>query len=87
METIGNLIDKLTVTNINKGDTLKWYFGSKSDLTNVSNKTFLDTKKLENSEYTENETGGKITFAPLEEEPLIKDLMKYNLGKHDFFIP
>jgi len=48
---------------------------------------FLDTKKLENSEYTENETGGKITFAPLEEEPLIKDLMKYNLGKHDFFIP
>jgi hypothetical protein len=37
---------KLTVTNINKGDTLKWYFGSKSDLTNVSNKTFLDTTKL-----------------------------------------
>ena len=37
---------KLVVTNINKGDTLKWYFGSKSDLTNVSNKTFLDTTKL-----------------------------------------
>jgi len=37
---------KLTVTNINKGDTLKWYFGSKSDLTNTSNKTFLDTTKL-----------------------------------------
>jgi hypothetical protein len=37
---------KLTVTNINKGDTLKWYFGSKSDLTNVSNRTFLDTTKL-----------------------------------------
>jgi len=37
---------KLTVTNINKGDTLKWYFGTKSDLTNVSNKTFLDTTKL-----------------------------------------
>jgi hypothetical protein len=37
---------KLTVTNINKGDTLKWYFGAKSDLTNVSNKTFLDTTKL-----------------------------------------
>jgi hypothetical protein len=37
---------KLTVTNINKGDTLKWYFGSKSDLTNVTNKTFLDTTKL-----------------------------------------
>jgi len=37
---------KLTVTNINKGDTLKWYFGTKSDLTNVSTKTFLDTTKL-----------------------------------------
>jgi hypothetical protein len=37
---------KLTVTNINKGDTLKWYFGSKSDLTNVSNRIFLDTTKL-----------------------------------------
>jgi len=37
---------KLTVTNINKGDTLKWYYGSKSDLTNVSSKTFLDSTKL-----------------------------------------
>ena len=37
---------KLTVTNINKGDSLKWYYGSKSDLTNVSNKTFTDSTKL-----------------------------------------
>ena len=37
---------KLTVSNINKGDTLKWYYGTKSDLTNVTNKTFTDTTKL-----------------------------------------
>jgi len=37
---------KLTVSNINKGDTLKWYYGSKSDLTNLSNKTFTDSTKL-----------------------------------------
>jgi len=37
---------KLTVTNINKGDSLKWYYGAKSDLTNVSNKTFTDSTKL-----------------------------------------
>ena len=37
---------KLTVTNINKGDSLRWYYGSKSDLTNISNKIFTDTTKL-----------------------------------------
>ena len=37
---------KLTVTNINKGDSLRWYYGTKSDLTNVSNKTFTDTTKF-----------------------------------------
>jgi hypothetical protein len=37
---------KLTVSNINKGDTLKWYYGTKSDLTNVSNKIFTDSTKL-----------------------------------------
>jgi DNA-directed RNA polymerase beta' subunit len=47
----------------------------------------LDTKKLENSEYTENETGGRITFASLEEEPLLIDLIKYTSKKTDFFIP
>jgi DNA-directed RNA polymerase beta' subunit len=46
----------------------------------------LDTKKLENSEYTEDESGGRVTFAPLEEEPLLKDIMKH-IGKSDFFIP
>ena len=47
----------------------------------------LDTKKLENSEYTEDETGGRITFTPLEEEALLQDIIKYSVGKHDFFMP
>jgi hypothetical protein len=37
---------KLTINNISKGDTLKWFYGTKSDLTNVSNKTFSDSTKL-----------------------------------------
>ena len=37
---------KLTISNINKGDSLKWYYGNKSDLTNPSNKTFTDSTKL-----------------------------------------
>lgn len=37
---------KLSINHVNKGDTLKWYYGSKSDLSNVSNKTFLDSTKL-----------------------------------------
>ena len=47
----------------------------------------LDTKKLESSEYTEDETGGRITFTPLEVEPLFSDIMKYSTGKSDFFVP
>lgn len=47
----------------------------------------LNTKKLENSEYTENETGGRVTFLPLEEDALLNDIMKYQTGKNDFFIP
>lgn len=37
---------KLSITGVNKSDSLKWYFGTKSDLTNVSTKTFSDTTKL-----------------------------------------
>ncbi len=37
---------KLSISNINKGDSLKWYYGTKSDLTNSSNKTFTDSTKL-----------------------------------------
>ena len=37
---------KLSIININKGDSIKWYYGTKSDLTNPSNKTFTDSTKL-----------------------------------------
>ena len=47
----------------------------------------LDTKKLENSEYIEDELSGRISFLPLDEEPLLNDVMKYTSGKNDFFNP
>jgi len=47
----------------------------------------LDTNKLENSEYTKDESGGRITFIPLEEETIISDIIKYGNAKIDFFIP
>lgn len=37
---------KINITNVNKGDTIKWYFDTKSDLTNVVNKSFTDNSKL-----------------------------------------
>lgn len=37
---------KLSITNVNKGDTLKWYFGNKSDISNVTNKVFNDSTTL-----------------------------------------
>ena len=36
----------LKIDNILKGDSLKWYYGGKSDLTNVSSKTFTDSVKF-----------------------------------------
>ena len=47
----------------------------------------LDTDKLENSEYTNNENGGRVTFPALEEESLFTDIMKYGFSKNDFFLP
>ena len=47
----------------------------------------LDANKLENSEYTKNENGGRITFTGLEEESLFKDILKYGFTKFDFFLP
>jgi hypothetical protein len=38
---------KLSVTNVNKGDTLKWFWGTKNDFTNVSSKGFTDATKLQ----------------------------------------
>jgi len=37
---------KLSITNVNKSDSIKWYFGSNADLTNVVSKTFRDSVKL-----------------------------------------
>jgi DNA-directed RNA polymerase II subunit RPB1 len=47
----------------------------------------LDSEKIEKSEYTKNETGGRPTFAGLEEDPLFKDVIKYGFSKNDIFIP
>ena len=47
----------------------------------------LDTTKLENSEYTSDESGGRITFAPLEEDAILKDILKYGINQADFFMP
>jgi len=37
---------KISINNPISLDTLKWYYGTKSDLTNVTSKTFLDSTKL-----------------------------------------
>ena len=47
----------------------------------------LDTDKLENSEYTKDENGGRVTFISLEEETLFKDIIKYGFFKNDFYLP
>ena len=48
--------------------------------------TLTEDKKLENSEYNENEAINRITFTPLEEEPLLLDIFNEN-NNHTFFIP
>jgi DNA-directed RNA polymerase beta' subunit len=47
----------------------------------------LDTEKLKNSEYIENETGGRTNFIPLTIEPLFGDVIKNGFARNDFFIP
>ena len=47
----------------------------------------LDTEKLINSEYIEDETGGRTTFKPLDIDPLFEDIMTNDLNKIDFYIP
>jgi len=47
----------------------------------------INTEKLENMEYTKDETGGRVTFKPLEEENILDDIMKYGINETDFFIP
>ena len=47
----------------------------------------LDSEKIENSEYTKDETGGRPTFGMLEEDSLFKDIIKYGFTKSDIFMP
>ena len=47
----------------------------------------LDSEKIENSEYTKDETGGRPTFGMLEENALFKDIIKFGFTKADIFIP
>ena len=47
----------------------------------------LDTNKIENSEYIENETAGRIYFNQLEEDALFSDIINHGLGKTKFYIP
>jgi len=50
-------------------------------------KLFLDTEKLENSEYSQDEKGGRISFKELNQESLLDDIMMYGINETDFFIP
>ena len=47
----------------------------------------LDTDKLENSEYSKDEQGGRISFPYLETEKLFEDIITYGFTKNDFFLP
>jgi hypothetical protein len=47
----------------------------------------LDTEKLRNSEYVENETGGRTTFILLDKELLFEDIIKNGFNDHNLFIP
>lgn len=47
----------------------------------------LDTERLKNSEYIENETGGRTNFISLTKEPLFEDIITYGFARNDFFIP
>lgn len=47
----------------------------------------LDTNKLENSEYTSDESGGRITYMPLEEDSILKDILQYGINQANFFMP
>jgi len=47
----------------------------------------LDTMKLKNSEYVENETGGRTNFISLEKESMFEDIILNGYNDHNFFIP
>jgi DNA-directed RNA polymerase II subunit RPB1 len=47
----------------------------------------LDTDKIKNSEYIDNETSGRTEFISLEKEPLFEDIIKNGFGDNNFFLP
>jgi DNA-directed RNA polymerase beta' subunit len=87
-ETMGNFV---TSAIFNQKDSMK-SLSSRIALGRVFNggtgcfELLLDTQKLINLEYT-NKVMTRITFTPLEEDPLIKDILTYNSDKKDFYIP
>ena len=46
----------------------------------------LNVDKLQNTEYTSDETGGRVSFQPLVVDSMINDLMKFGLNENDFYI-
>ena len=47
----------------------------------------LDTDKIKNTEYSEDETGGITSFTNLKIDPLFQDLISHGINNIDFFIP
>ena len=47
----------------------------------------LDTQKLKNSEYIQDETGGRTNFIALKIDPLFEDVIKNGFARNDFFVP
>jgi DNA-directed RNA polymerase II subunit RPB1 len=47
----------------------------------------LDTEKLKNSEYIQDETGGRTNFIALKLDPLFEDVIKNGFARNDFFVP
>ena len=47
----------------------------------------LDTLKIKNSEYIDNETGGRTNFVSLEKESMFEDIIMNGFNDHNFFIP
>jgi DNA-directed RNA polymerase II subunit RPB1 len=47
----------------------------------------IDTEKIKNSEYIDDETGGRSTFIPLEKEFIFEDLINNENLNIDFYIP
>lgn len=47
----------------------------------------LDTEMIKNSEYIDDETGGRTTFNPLQKESIFEDVINFGLNDRNFLIP